>query len=285
MSTRAGAAILRRHVPATAPRDVALTRLQCPACDGMLAPPPGGFGAACLDCDRQFPSAGDVLELFAPGRPPTPRRREYPHQGRDLSFWQFYEQTLRLGAYRDTDLEEEVYALLGGLDHDPGEPILLLGCGRGELLSTVAAACPDSVIVATDDHPGDLDIARRRLSREGAVNCAFVACDLDHPPLRAGSFRAVLHFGLIHALPDGLDHMRRFARVLPPGGHVAGVALARSTLPHIARAQAAMANTNGLRWVPMQEFGTRLMKLGWSQFRHEQPSNWMARFVATRGAV
>jgi len=239
----------------------------------------------CLDCGASYPAERGAIELFAADRPPRPRLRMYPHQGRSVPFWDFYEQTLQLGAFRDTDLEDELFALLGWLDHEPGQPILLMGCGRGELLATVAEACPDSTIVAMDDSMDDLRAASRHLIRQGARNCAFVACDLDRPPLRPGSFGAVLHFGLLHGFPDALDHLRRFAPVVPPGGRLAGVALARSNLPHIADAQRAMSGGQGLQWIPMQAFGTGLMKLGWQSFRHEQPSNWMARFVAVRGGL
>lgn len=272
------------------PRTDALTRLHCPQCRGMLVPSMDRRDdprapVNCLDCDAQFGAERGAVELFVKDRPPTPRIREYPHQGRTLPFWEFYEQTLQLGAYRDTDLEDEVFALLGWLDHEPGEPILLVGAGRGELLATVAEACPDSTIVAVDDSVDELRVARKRLTRQGSDNCAFVACDLDRPPLRPGSFRVVLHFGVLHGLNDPLDHFRRFAPIIPPGGRLAGVALARSNLARIAEAQQVMSAGTGLRWVPMQAFGTGLMKAGWRSFRHEQPSNWMARFVAIRGGV
>jgi ubiquinone/menaquinone biosynthesis C-methylase UbiE len=271
-------------------RTAALLRLHCPQCRGMLVPSmarPDDERAPvdCLDCGGRYSAERGPVELFVPARAQPQRLRSYPHEGRTLTFWEFYDRTLRLGAYRDTDLEDEVYALLGWLDHQPGEPILLLGTGRGELLGMVAEACPDSLIVALDDSVEDLRLAARRVIRQGATNCAFIACDLDRPPLRPGSFAVVLHFGLLHSFPDALDHLRRFAPVMPPGGRLAGVALARSTLPHIATAQQAMSAGSGLRWIPMQRFGTSLMKVGWRRFRHDQPSNWMARFVAVRGGV
>ncbi|MCP4871767.1 MAG: methyltransferase domain-containing protein [Proteobacteria bacterium] len=272
------------------PRTEALTRLFCPDCQGMLVPSmdrPGDLRAPvnCLDCGAQYGAERGAIELHGRDGRPTSRIREYPHQGKTLPFWEFYEQTLRLGAYRDTDLEDEVFALLGWLDHDPGDPILLVGAGRGELLATVAEACPDSTIVALDDSVDELRIARKRLTRQGSENCAYIACDLDRPPLRPGSFKVVLHFGVLHGLQNPLDHLRRFAPVVPPGGRVAGVALARSNLPRIAEAQQMMSAGTGLKWVPMQAFGTALMKVGWRSFRHEQPSNWMARFVAIRGGL
>ena len=271
-------------------RDEALARFHCPACSGMLVPELADrtdpFAAAhCIDCDRDYPFSKGILDLVCDAAPPAPRVRSYPYRGRSLDFFSFFEELLLLGAYRDTDLEDEVYALLGWLDPDPGSPILLLGCGRGELTQVLAGAVPDSTVVACDDDLDELVSARVRLARRGVGNAVLVRCDLDHPPVRAAAFPCVLHFGLLHALPEVEAHLGRLARVLPPGGRLSGVTLARSNLPHIAEAQRSMSASAGIRWIAVESLGKALMTRGWRKLTHEQPSNWMARFQAIRGPV
>ena len=271
-------------------RDEALARFLCPACSGMLVPElahrTDPFAAAhCIDCDRDFPFRKGILDLVCEAAPPAPRVRAYPYDGRTLDFFSFFEELLLLGAYRDTDLEEEVYALLGWLDPDPGSPILVMGCGRGELTQVLAGAVPDSTVVACDDSLDELAAARVRLARRGVGNAVLIRCDLAHPPIRPGGFSCILHFGLLHALPDVEEHLGHLAWALPPGGRLSGVTLARSNLPHIAQAQRAMSAAAGIRWVAIESLGKALMKRGWRKLIHEQPSNWMARFQAIRGAV
>lgn len=271
-------------------RDEALTRFHCPACSGMLVPEmedrEDPFAVVrCIDCDTGYPFRKGILDLIHPAAPAAPRVRIYPYSGRTLDFFSFYEELLLLGAYRDTDLEEEVYALLGWLDPDPGSPILMLGCGRGEMAQVLAGAVPDSTLVACDDDLEELAAARVRLARRGVDNAVLVRCDLNQPPVRPAGFSCILHFGLLHALPDVETHLGRLARALPPGGRLSGVTLARSNLPRIAQAQKAMSASAGIRWVAIESLGRALMTRGWHKLTHEQPSNWMARFQAIRGAV
>jgi len=239
----------------------------------------------CIDCETRYPFRKGILDLVHPAAPPSPRVRVYPYDAEQLDFFHFYEELLLLGAYRDTDLEEEVYALLGWLDPDPGSPILVLGCGRGEMTQVLAGVVPDSTVVACDDDLEELAAARVRLARRGVGTAVLVRCDLDRPPVRPAGFSCILHFGLLHTLPDVEGHLERLARALPPGGRLSGVTLARSNLPHIARSQKAMSTSAGIRWVAIESLGRALMRRGWHKLTHEQPSNWMARFQAIRGAV
>ncbi len=269
-------------------RNETIARFVCARCQGTLVPPPDDAenpfsDIDCIDCGASFRCKGGVLDLVDGS--PSARIRRYPFQGRDLDFWHFHEAALQLGAFRDTDLEDELFTLLGWLDHEPGRPLLVLGAGRGELASIVVDACPDSTVVVCDDALDELRAGRQPLARTGLGSWSLVRCDQDRPPLRAGGFSGILSFGLLHGLDNALDHARRLARLLPPGGRLVGVTLARSNLPHIAQAQRAMSDASGLSFIAMEEFGTALMKAGWRAFRHEQPSNFLARFVAIRGPM
>ena len=267
-----------------------LPRLCCPACGGMVVPaiprpgePMGGDPpVACLDCEASYNWVRGILDLTRPDRPPVPRPREYPFGGGTLDFHGFFEASLKTLAYADHDAEDELFTLLGWLDHDPGAPVVQIGVGKGEATATLAAACPEAPWLGLDDDMASLRSAKVALTRAGVNNVLLVRCDLDNPPLRAGGFPSVLHFGVLHTMLDAADHLRRLARALPVGGHLAGVTLARSTLPHLAAQQAVLGEKAGIRWVGMEHLARRLMGRGWSSLRHEQPSNWMARFVAQR---
>ena len=270
-----------------------LPRLACPACGGMVVPAiprpgepsSGDPPATCLDCDASYGWVRGILDLTVPGRPPAPRPLEYPFGGGTLDFHGFFAASLKTRAYEDHDIEDELFTLLGWLDHDPGAPVLQLGVGKGEATAVLAGACPEAPWLACDDDLPSLRAARVALTRAGVSNVLLVRCDLARPPLRAGGFPAILHFGVLHTVLDAADHVRRLAPLLPVGGRLAGVTLAESTLPHLAAQQAALGAKAGVRWVPMERLAKRLMGRGWSSFRHEQPSNWMARFVAIRSPI
>jgi hypothetical protein len=276
-----------------AARRALLPRLCCPACGGMIVPaiPTPGMPqsgdppATCLDCDAVYPWVRGILDLTLDSKPPAPRPTAYPFGGGVLDFHGFFLASLKTRAYEDHDLEDELFTLLGWMDLDPGAPVVQLGVGLGEATDILAAACPESPWLGLDDDIVSLRGSRVALTRAGRSNVVLVRCDLDRPPLRAGTFRSVLHLGVLHGLPGSAGHLRRLAAVLPVGGKLAGVTLARSNLPHLAAQQSALGAKAGIRWVAMEHLAKRLMGRGWVSLRHEQPSNWMARFVAVRAPV
>jgi SAM-dependent methyltransferase len=267
-------------------RDQAIARLQCPSCTGMLVPALDDrtnplAAILCLDCERSYEWKHGVLDLVPSDRRLPARRRNHALHGPAVSFFSFFEQSLSTQAYADTDVDDQLYHLLDWLDYQPGEPVLLVGCGQGEVMRLLGDACNDSLLVALDDDMKELVAARAAQVRAGLPG-VFVRCDLDRPPARAGTFAAVVHFGVLHAMPDSLRHLKRLTATIPPGGRLVGVCLARSTLGHVARSQEALAQQTGLQFVPMDDVAGMMVRNGWARFRHEQPSNWMARFRAVR---
>ncbi len=270
-------------------RDAVLHRVVCPGCGGLLAADPSGDDPTepfcplrCLSCGSGYRWRGGVLDLAPPDRPIPERVRRYPWQGEQLDFYAFFAAVLQMGAYKGSDLEDQLYHLLGWMDPDPGKPVLQLGVGQGEMAYVLANAMPDSALVALDDDLSELAAARRNLLGYGLGNVVYVRCDLNSPPLRPGSFSSALHFGVLHGLVQPAAHLAWLGRSLTAGGRLAGLTLARSTIEQIARAQQAAATSSGLRFIPMEGLARELMKSGWASVRHEQPSNWMARFLAVR---
>jgi ubiquinone/menaquinone biosynthesis C-methylase UbiE len=275
-------------VDALRARAEALVRLHCPACRGMLVPAVKGTEdpwapVHCIDCDRDFPYKKGVLDLSTVASAAGGRVRRYPRGGQSLDFYAFFCAVLQMKAYKESSLEDELYTLLGWMDPHPGRPLLVVGSGNGEMAEALFRACPGAPILACDDSLEELIAARARLVRAGIDGVFSFCCDLDALPLRDGALGSVLHWGVLHGVSEPVGHMRRLARVLPAGGRLAGVALARSILPQLAEQQEAMSAESGVRFVPMEQLGKDLMKNGWTRFRHEQPSNWMARFTALRG--
>jgi|GEM_PF-7049793 len=270
-------------------RDVALHRIVCPACGGLIAPDPSQgdpsepfCGLRCLGCGAGYRWRGGVLDLVPEGKAVPTRPRVYPWQGQQLDFYAFFAAILKMGAYADTDLEDQLYHLLGWMDPEPGKPVLQIGVGQGELTYVLSNALMDAPLVALDDDLSSLAEARRNLLGYGIGDVIYVRCDLNTPPLRPHAFSSALHFGVLHGLAQPPAHLAWLGRSLTPNGRLAGLTLARSTLEHIARAQQAASATAGLRFIPMEGLARELMKTGWASFRHEQPSNWMARFLAVR---
>ena len=267
-----------------------LPRLCCPACGGMIVPAiprpgepmVGDPPVTCLDCEAVYRWVRGILDLTCPDRAPAPRPRSYPFGGGTLDFHGFFAASLGTRAYEDHDIDDELFTLLGWLDHDPGAPVAQIGVGKGEATAVLAAACPQAPWLGLDDDLASLRAARVALTRAGVTNVVLARCDLERAPLRAGGFPAILHFGVLHTVMDASDHLRRLAEALPAGGRLAGVTLAESTLPHLAAQQKIIGERAGLRWVGMEHLAKRLMGRGWARFRQEQPSNWMARFQARR---
>jgi len=96
--------------------------------------------------------------------------------------------------------------------------VLDAGCGDG--IDTFRLARADGVeITAIDLTEEGLGRARRRT--EGRTNVRFVQGDLEHLPLREGTFDFVYAYGVLHHLPRPGDGFRELVRVLKPGGMLA----------------------------------------------------------------
>lgn len=261
--------------------DPCLAATICPVCGGTIGASPGGRPVRCLDCGWMLQGADGVTDLRPPGWTAPQRPRRYGG-AEDLSFYAFFRGSLRTDAYRDTTLEDEIYTLLGWLDPQPDALLLILGAEQGEISRLVSDALPTATVVAcTDDHTEARQAAVE--ARDGGFpRLLNVCCDLGRPPFRPGAFAHILHFGLAHGLPDPNHHWDHVRRLLPRGGKLAGVTLARSTLPDVARDQERHAAELGVRFLGMQDFAHGLLQRGWDRFRHEQPSHWMARFTVQK---
>jgi SAM-dependent methyltransferase len=120
----------------------------------------------------------------------------------------------------ETMKEEVTRDLLARLDLQPGERVLELGAGTGELALQLASAVgPTGHVIASDVAPGMVALLRTTLA--DAANVEVGQLDALDTGLPGGSVDAVvMRFGLM-LVDDPEAVLRECRRVLAPGGRVA----------------------------------------------------------------
>ncbi|NMO88469.1 class I SAM-dependent methyltransferase [Actinomycetospora sp. TBRC 11914] len=109
--------------------------------------------------------------------------------------------------------------LVGAADPAPGQTVLEIGCGTGNLLLAAARAQPAATVIGLDPDSAALDRAHAKARRRGLpvrVEQGF-ADELPHPD---GSVDRVLSAFMFHHLPEEAKEamLREVRRVLAPGG-------------------------------------------------------------------
>jgi len=104
----------------------------------------------------------------------------------------------------------------GRFDARQFDRILDVGSGAGQIIRhLLATSRPDTEVVGFDLSWEMLKRARERLRSDRPV---FVAADMRALPFRDSSFDCVTCGYVLEYLPDPVDGLREFARVLRPGG-------------------------------------------------------------------
>jgi SAM-dependent methyltransferase len=111
------------------------------------------------------------------------------------------------------------------LEVRPGERVLDLGCGPGQLTRAMARASgPGGRVVGIERSPDQIDAARHLASEAGETDLAeFRAGDALAPPLSDaewGSFDLAHTRFLLEHVPRPLDLVRVLLRAVRPGGRV-----------------------------------------------------------------
>jgi ubiquinone/menaquinone biosynthesis C-methylase UbiE len=109
--------------------------------------------------------------------------------------------------------------LVAVADLAPGQTVLEVGCGTGNLLLAAARAQPGATMVGLDPDPAALDRARAKAARRG-VPLRLEQGYADDLPHADGSVDRVLSAFMFHHLPAGAKEamLREVRRVLAPGG-------------------------------------------------------------------
>jgi SAM-dependent methyltransferase len=104
----------------------------------------------------------------------------------------------------------------------PGKRVLDVATGIGEPAMTVARRVgPHGAVVAIDQAPQMLDIARERMEASGAQNVEFVEGDAETVALPLDSFDAVVSRWGLMFFQDPVGALTRFRASLVPGGWLA----------------------------------------------------------------
>jgi SAM-dependent methyltransferase len=101
----------------------------------------------------------------------------------------------------------------------PGQTVLELGTGTGEVLLLAARVAPGATLVGLDPDPAVLDLARRKAARRG-VPLRLERGYADQLPYADGSVDRVLSSFMFHHLPPEEQRamLAEAGRVLAPGG-------------------------------------------------------------------
>ena len=113
--------------------------------------------------------------------------------------------------------------ILRGADIRPGQTGLEVGCGTGFFTLSAAQLIGDQgSLVAMDVVPASVEAVSRRVATANATNVRVVKDDAMNTMLDAGSFDAILLFGVIPASTLPLDRLLpEMHRILRPGGTMA----------------------------------------------------------------
>jgi SAM-dependent methyltransferase len=102
---------------------------------------------------------------------------------------------------------------------DPGERLVHVGCGNGEIDVALALATPGLDVVSIDLHPTRARHTRE-LAGEVGARVRALAGDLRALPVAPGSADAVLCIGVLQHLPEPGPAARALAGLVRPGGRI-----------------------------------------------------------------
>ncbi len=106
------------------------------------------------------------------------------------------------------------------LDPQPGEAILEVACGNGEVGLAVAALLRDGSLIQSDFVPGMVDAARREAERRDIHGIDHRVLDATNLDVAAGSLDGIVCRWGYMLLPEPAAGLVEAVRVLRPGGRV-----------------------------------------------------------------
>ncbi|WP_026357086.1 class I SAM-dependent methyltransferase [Mycobacterium sp. 141] len=164
--------------------------------------------------------------LLNPHRPAN--RHDYlPAAGHDLLLPGYDLLTKLLGMGRVYD------ALVRQAELAPGQRVIEIGCGTGNVTTRVKRACPAVDITATDPDPRALARAQRKT--KGMTGIRFERAYAQHLPFEDGEFDRALSSMMLHHLDEATKSAAaaELFRVLKPGGRLDIVDIRGAAIPQL----------------------------------------------------
>lgn len=122
---------------------------------------------------------------------------------------------MRLAYYDERVIEK--MAEVSGVDE--GMTVADIGSGTGFVAAGIAPRV--GRVIAVDNSPAMLEVARKNLGELGATNVELVEGDVRALPLASDSVDAAFANMVLHHAEDPVEMLREMVRVVKPGGVVA----------------------------------------------------------------
>ena len=164
-------------------------------------------------------------------------------------------------------------------DTDLHGDVLELGSGSGAMAVELLDRYPDIRLTATDVDPAMRAAATERLARYGG-RAQVQEADATALPFEDASFDAVISFIMLHHVIDWEQALAEIARVLRPGGVLAGYDLVESTASRLTH----RLDRSPHRMAPIEDLRARLDDLPFDDVTVRPAlGGLVTRFRARRG--
>jgi len=241
--------------------------LSCPSCNASLAI--GPTQVACTSCGRLLTAQGGIVDALGrdPERPSISQRFFLTPLG--ARAYELARETAAAHVVNGKSFVEEVHWLASALALESTSVLLDVPCGQGNFTSALAARVPHGLVIGLDLSHRMLELARRRLRRQGTQQVILVRGDALQLPFADASMDAVSNCGGLHLYPDPPRAVAEMRRVLVDGGRIAGLSFRSHPGRAFERFATVALNTASARAFDFDELGRLFERSGFRDYHWE----------------